>query len=97
MMTKGEYFMMRRANGDVRTRAVIAAEYETLAADVAVLDAPPAETTADTAAKVKAVADHDAVNAWLTALKNGTTAQRAQFEVERRKTFAEQKTAAGVV
>lgn len=92
-MTKGEYFLLRRANGDARPAATIGGEYDANLTQAQAFDAPPIPTGAEVAARAKAIADSNAVDQFLRDLR---ASDPAEFNRVRVLPFAEQKTLAGV-
>lgn len=91
-MTRTDYILTRKANGDARTVEQIGAEFDTLAASLA----PPPPDPLVLAAAVKRAGD---VNAWLMTQKPGegaTAVQIAAWDTLRRLPFAEQAKRAGL-
>lgn len=91
-MTKNDYILTRKANGDSRTVDQIGAEFDTLAASLA----PPPPDPAVLDAAVKRAG---AVNAWLLTQKPGEAAtpeQMAAWDDLRRRPFEEQAKRAGL-
>ena len=85
-MTRADYILTRKANGDTRAIADIGAEFDALAASLA----PPPPDPALLAAAVKRSND---VNAALLALSKSDP---ARFESLRRKSFNDQAVALGL-
>lgn len=91
-MTREDYILTRKANGDTRSIAQISEEYD---ATVAALSPPPPDPAALAAARKRA----DDVNAWLLTQKPGEAApaeQIAAWDELRRLPFVDQAARAGL-